>query len=192
MCAQSMDLVLVGAEAVVENGGIINKLGTYQVWVSGGGRMRARVPRGDLALPSCLCVEWLLALRTRVRRLPFVPRPPTSPFTWRQRATSSRASTPSHKRCVPCPGKRLTTDCQPRARRCPTLAPLHPPPPCRTCPRSASRQTWARCCPRACRWTTPRATTRPPRTLACWSPTWACSRPPPCRTSSSSSTSDNC
>ena len=29
-----MDLVLVGAEAVVENGGVINKLGTYQV---GGG-----------------------------------------------------------------------------------------------------------------------------------------------------------
>lgn len=26
-----MDLVLVGAEAVVENGGVINKLGTYQV-----------------------------------------------------------------------------------------------------------------------------------------------------------------
>lgn len=27
-----VDLVLVGAEAVVENGGAINKLGTYQVW----------------------------------------------------------------------------------------------------------------------------------------------------------------
>lgn len=27
----SVDLVLVGAEAVVENGGVINKLGTYQV-----------------------------------------------------------------------------------------------------------------------------------------------------------------
>jgi translation initiation factor eIF-2B subunit alpha len=26
-----MDLVLVGAEAVVENGGIINKIGTYQI-----------------------------------------------------------------------------------------------------------------------------------------------------------------
>lgn len=27
----SVDMVLVGAEAVVENGGIINKLGTYQI-----------------------------------------------------------------------------------------------------------------------------------------------------------------
>lgn len=27
----SVDLVLVGAEAVVENGGVINKLGTYLV-----------------------------------------------------------------------------------------------------------------------------------------------------------------
>ena len=26
-----MDLVLVGAEGVVENGGVINKLGTYQI-----------------------------------------------------------------------------------------------------------------------------------------------------------------
>lgn len=26
-----VDLVLVGAEAVVENGGVINKLGTYQI-----------------------------------------------------------------------------------------------------------------------------------------------------------------
>ena len=27
----SVDLVLVGAEGVVENGGVINKLGTYQI-----------------------------------------------------------------------------------------------------------------------------------------------------------------
>ena len=31
LCGCSVDLVLVGAEAVVENGGVINKLGTYQV-----------------------------------------------------------------------------------------------------------------------------------------------------------------
>lgn len=31
MGACSVDMVLVGAEAVVENGGIINKLGTYQI-----------------------------------------------------------------------------------------------------------------------------------------------------------------
>lgn len=37
--ACSVDLVLVGAEAVVENGGVINKLGTYQVggWAGVGG-----------------------------------------------------------------------------------------------------------------------------------------------------------
>ena len=29
-CLDRVDLVLVGAEAVVENGGVINKLGTYQ------------------------------------------------------------------------------------------------------------------------------------------------------------------
>ena len=29
--ARRVDLVLVGAEGVVENGGVINKLGTYQI-----------------------------------------------------------------------------------------------------------------------------------------------------------------
>ena len=29
LCSFSVDLVLVGAEGVVENGGVINKLGTY-------------------------------------------------------------------------------------------------------------------------------------------------------------------
>lgn len=38
-----VDLVLVGAEAVVENGGVINKLGTYQV----------RQWRAQPALPCC-------------------------------------------------------------------------------------------------------------------------------------------
>jgi translation initiation factor eIF-2B subunit alpha len=30
-CPCRVDLVLVGAEGVVENGGVINKLGTYQI-----------------------------------------------------------------------------------------------------------------------------------------------------------------
>lgn len=55
---RSVDMVLVGADAVVENGGIINKLGTYQV--------RGRcVPEqhdddGDGDVMECACTYYMV------------------------------------------------------------------------------------------------------------------------------------
>ena len=48
---EGVDIVLVGAEAVVENGGIINKLGTYQLSIVARSLNKARKLFDSFALP---------------------------------------------------------------------------------------------------------------------------------------------
>jgi hypothetical protein len=137
----SVDMVLVGADAVVENGGIINKLGTYGIALAaqvaagpgergGTGEAVGRTCSSLLGAP--LSASWplsgrsaqprfsltlssLASTRARLPPRPPPPRPRPSPSTWRPRATSLRG---------------YTRWARP------------------TCPRSAARWTWGPCCRR--------------------------------------------
>lgn len=89
-----VDLVLVGAEAVVESGGVINKLGTYQVaWkllLLAAWGLGARAPAAvkDASRVATASETPWPALPPARRRLPSRPRSTTCRSMWRQRATS--------------------------------------------------------------------------------------------------------
>lgn len=156
---ERVDMVLVGAEGVVENGGVINKVG-MAAWVvlgsapSGASRVTSEAYNNTRTHSLCyirlahISSPWWLLPRARL-------------CMWLPSATSLLASSPSTNAMCP---RRLAP-----SSRC-------------------SRPCQSRTTPRSWQWRTRCVTTRRPSTLRCCSQTSASSHPLPSLTSSSSCT----
>lgn len=184
-------MVLVGGEGVVENGGVINKLGTYQIalcakainkpfYVAAESYKFARLyPLNQMVGGSGGPSEGI-GLRYRAAAQALAGRPCWQLALACASSASSRLSHALHAlpgRARGAQSERMHTRTRIRSRPAPplhppTLKPLSPPcnptrPPPRTCRWSTSPWTWAPCCRAAWPSTTPAATTRRRSTYRC-------------------------